>query len=75
MSKLLRDYEEGNKNINGYYVITDVDSEKEISKKITIYRFWFMKLEKEKHSRHIPIGIGIGIGGGHHRGPWIGIGI
>ena len=34
-----------------------------------------MKLEKEKHSRRIPIGIGIGIGGGHHRGPWIGIGI
>lgn len=75
MSKLLRDYEEGNKNINGYYVITDVDPEKEISKKVTIYRFWFMKLEKEKHSRRIPIGIGIGIGGGHHRGPWIGIGI
>lgn len=75
MSKLLRDYEEGNKNINGYYVITDVDHQKEISDKITIYRFWFMKLEKEKHNRRVPIGIGIGIGGGHHRGPWIGIGL
>ena len=75
MSKLLRDYEEGNKNFNGYYVITDVDPEKEVSDKITIYRFWFMKLEKERHSRRIPIGIGIGIGGRHHRGPWIGIGL
>lgn len=75
MSKLLRDYEEGNKNFNGYYVITDVDPQKEISDKITIYRFWFMKLEKEKHNRRVPIGIGIGIGGGHHRGPWIGIGL
>lgn len=75
MSKLLRDYEEGSKNFNGYYVITDVDPEKEVSDKITIYRFWFMKLEKEKHSRRVPIGIGIGIGGGHHRGPWIGIGL
>ncbi len=75
MSKLLRDYEEGSKNFNGYYVITDVDPEKEVSDKITIYRFWFMKLEKEKHSRRVPIGIGIGIGGGHHHGPWIGIGL
>ena len=75
MSKMLRDYEEGNKNFNGYYVITDVDLAKEVSDKITIYRFWFMKLEKEKHSRRTPIGIGIGIGGGHHSGPWIGIGL
>lgn len=75
MSKMLRDYEDGNKNFNGYYVITDVDTEKEISDSITIYRFWFMKLEKEKHSRRTPIGIGIGIGGGHHHGPWIGIGL
>ncbi|MBQ9763986.1 MAG: hypothetical protein IJV92_06475 [Phascolarctobacterium sp.] len=75
MSKMLRDYEEGNKNFNGYYVITDIDPQKEISDSITIYRFWFMKLEKEKHSRHTPIGIGIGIGGGHHHGPWIGIGL
>lgn len=75
MSKMLRDYEDGNKNFDGYYVITDVDLEKEVSDKITIYRFWFMKLEKEKHSRRVPIGIGIGIGGGHHHGPWIGIGL
>lgn len=75
MSKMLRDYEDGNKNFNGYYVITDVDPAKEISDNITIYRFWFMKLEKEKHSRRTPIGIGIGIGGGHHHGPWIGIGL
>ncbi|MBQ8417597.1 MAG: hypothetical protein IJX10_03000 [Phascolarctobacterium sp.] len=75
MSKMLRDYEDGNKNFNGYYVITDVDPAKEISDSITIYRFWFMKLEKEKHSRRTPIGIGIGIGGGHHHGPWIGIGL
>lgn len=75
MSKMLRDYEDGNKNFNGYYVITDVDLEKTVSDTITIYRFWFMKLEKEKHDRNIPIGIGIGIGGGHHHGPWIGIGL
>ncbi len=75
MSKMLRDYEDGNKNFDGYHVITDVDLEKEVSDKITIYRFWFMKLEKEKHSRRVPIGIGIGIGGGHHHGPWIGIGL
>lgn len=75
MSKMLQNYEEGNKNFNGYFVITDVDLEKEINEKITIYRFWFMKLEKEKHSRRSPIGIGIGIGGGDLRGPWIGIGL
>ena len=43
-----------------------------------IYRLWFMKIEREKQSRrggwNFPIGIGIGIGGGHHHGPWIGVG-
>ena len=37
-----------------------------------------MKIEREKQSRrggwNFPIGIGIGIGGGHHHGPWIGVG-
>ena len=36
-----------------------------------------MKIAREKASRRghdFPIGIGIGIGGGHHHGPWIGVG-
>ncbi len=76
MSKMLRNYEEDGKSFDGYRVITDVDNEKVLSDKITVYRFWFMKVEKGKNSGgRFPVGIGIGIGGGHHHGPWIGIGL
>ncbi len=78
MSKMLKDYENSNANLGGYKVITDKDLPKELENGITIYRFWFMKLEREKHSSgwNFPIGIGIGIGWGgrHHHGPHIGIG-
>lgn len=76
MSKMLKDYENSNANLGGYKVITDKDLPKKLENGITIYRFWFMKLEREKHRSgwNFPIGIGIGIGWGHHHGPHIGIG-
>ena len=75
MSKMLKDYENSGYSFDGYRVITDTDNPKKLDNGITIYRFWFMKLAKEKHDRRFPIGIGIGIGGGHHHGPWIGVGL
>lgn len=77
MSRMLTDYEADNKNINGYRVITDMDQPKKLENGQKIYRLWFMKIKREKESRRsFPIGIGIGIGiGGHHDGPYIGIGL
>lgn len=78
MSRMLADYEEDNKDFDGYKVITDKDAPKKLDNGETIYRFWFMKIAREKQSRRsgfpVDIGIGIGIGGGHHHGPWIGVG-
>lgn len=74
MSKMLRDYEQDNVDLGGYKVMTDVDLTKNLADGTTIYRFWFMKMQREKRDSRIPIGIGIGIGGGHHH-PWIGIGL
>lgn len=77
MSRMLTDYEADNKNINGYRIITDMDKPKKLENGQKIYRLWFMKIQREKESRRsFPIGIGIGIGiGGHHDGPYIGIGL
>lgn len=75
MSKMLSNYENDGKSFDGYRIITDVDNEKILSDTITVYRFWFMKIQKEKGGTRFPVGIGIGIGGGHHHGPWIGIGL
>lgn len=75
MSKMLKDYENSGYSFDGYRIITDTDNTKKLDNGITIYRFWFMKLAKEKHDRRFPVGIGIGIGGGHHHGPWIGVGL
>lgn len=77
MSRMLTDYEADNKNINGYRIITDMDKPKKLENGQKIYRLWFMKIKREKESRRsFPIGIGIGIGiGGHHDGPYIGIGL
>ena len=78
MNKMLSDYESSNANFNGYKIITDKDTPKKLENGGKIYRLWFMKIEREKQSRrggwNFPIGIGIGIGGGHHHGPWIGVG-
>ena len=77
MSRMLLDYEEDNYNFDGYKIITDVDQPRTLENGTKVYRFWFMKMQREKSSRRggtFPIGIGIGIGGGHHHGPWIGIG-
>ena len=77
MSRMLLDYEESNYNFNGYKIITDVDQPRTLENGTKVYRFWFMKIKREKASRRgidFPIGIGIGIGGGHHHGPWIGVG-
>ncbi|MGM9529593.1 MAG: hypothetical protein ACI3XH_06310 [Phascolarctobacterium sp.] len=77
MSRMLLDYEESNYNFNGYKIITDVDQPRALENGKKLYRFWFMKIKREKASRrgvNFPIGIGIGIGGGHHHGPWIGVG-
>lgn len=78
MNKMLSDYESSNTNFNGYKIITDKDTPKKLENGGKIYRLWFMKIEREKQSRrggwNFPIGIGIGIGGGHHHGPWIGVG-
>lgn len=74
MSKMLRDYENSNTSFGGYKIITDTDLPQKLEQDIQVYRFWFMKLAQEKHETRFPIGIGIGIGGGHHHGPWIGIG-
>lgn len=77
MSKMLLDYEKDNANFNGYKIITDKDNPRTLDNGTTVYRFWFMKIEREKASRRggFPIGVGIGIGGGrHHHGPWIGVG-
>ncbi len=76
MSKMLQNYEEDGKSFDGYRVITDVDNEKVLSDKITVYRFWFMKVEKGKNSGgRYPIGIGRGIGGGLLHGPWFWVGL
>ena len=78
MARMLSDYEEDNYNFNGYKVITDTDNPKKLENGNQVYRFWFMKIKKEKTGRrgvNFPIGIGIGIGGGHHHGPWIGVGL
>ena len=83
MSRMLLDYDEGNKNFNGYKVISDVDNAKKLKNGEKVYRFWFMMVERSETGRSryrlpVDIGIGIGIGGGwhHHRrgGSWIGIG-
>ncbi|WP_304075479.1 hypothetical protein [Phascolarctobacterium succinatutens] len=78
INKMLSDYESSNANFNGYKIITDKDTPKKLENGGKIYRLWFMKIEREKQSRrggwNFPIGIGIGIGGGHHHGPWIGVG-
>ena len=77
MHKMLSDYERDNTNFNGYKIITDKDNPKKLADGSKIYRCWFMKIAREKASRRgrdFPIGIGIGIGGGHHHGPWIGVG-
>lgn len=74
MSKMLRDYETNNTSFGGYKIITDTDLPQKLEQNVQVYRFWFMKLSQEKHETRFPIGIGIGIGGGHHHGPWIGIG-
>ncbi len=74
MSKMLRDYENSNTSFGGYKIITDTDLPQNLEQDVQVYRFWFMKLAQEKHETRFPIGIGIGIGGGHHHGPWIGIG-
>ncbi len=73
MSKMLHDYESNNTSFGGYKIITDTDLPQKLDNNIQVYRFWFMKLAQEKHETRFPIGIGIGIGG-HHHGPWIGIG-
>jgi len=54
-----------------------MDQPKKLENGQKIYRLWFMKIQREKESRRgFPIGIGIGIGiGGHHDGPYIGIGL
>lgn len=76
INKMLSDYESSNANFNGYKIITDKDTPKKLENGGKIYRLWFMKIEREKQSRrggwNFPIGIGIG--GGHHHGPWIGVG-
>lgn len=77
MQKMLSDYERDNTNFNGYKIITDKDNPRNLADGTKIYRCWFMKIAREKASRRgrdFPIGIGIGIGGGHHHGPWIGVG-
>ena len=77
MQKMLSDYERDNTNFNGYKIITDKDNPRKLADGTKIYRCWFMKIAREKASRRghdFPIGIGIGIGGGHHHGPWIGVG-
>lgn len=77
MQKMLSDYERDNTNFNGYKIITDKDNPRKLADDTKIYRCWFMKIAREKasrRSRDFPIGIGIGIGGGHHHGPWIGVG-
>lgn len=74
MSKMLKNYEDDNIDLGGYKIMTDIDLSKTLADGTTIYRFWFMKMQREKRDSRVPIGIGIGIGGGHHH-PWIGIGL
>ena len=76
MAKMLFDYEDSNANFDGYRVITDRETTRELENGVKVYRSWFMKIERDKVSRgrRFPVGLGVGIGR-HGPRPWIGIGL
>lgn len=75
MYKRLQSYQGGSSVLGKYKVITDRELDKTLENGVTVYRFWFMKVQKEQtRTIGIPIGIGIGWGGHYHHGPWFGLG-
>lgn len=74
LTKFIQSREKSGRKYYGYRITGGIEENDTASNGTTIYKFWFMKLEENSGDNfRIPIGIGIGIGG-HHHGPWVGVG-
>lgn len=61
--RMLLDYEERNINFDGYSVITEDNDPEKLEGDITVYRLWFMKIDRYRmRLRGAPVGIAFGWG-------------